>query len=85
MADKVRRETKGGTYDMHWAYRMSVSEFEALLLSDTATQITNLEAVISAWRCCFNPRLKQILLWCYCLSQMREVMEGNEWDVGTIW
>lgn len=46
MADKVRRESKGGAYDPHWAERMSVSEFEALLLSHTATQITNLEAAM---------------------------------------
>lgn len=55
MADKVRRETKGGAYDLRWAYRRSVSEFEALLLSDTAARMTNLEAVISAWRCLLQP------------------------------
>lgn len=56
MADKVRRGTKGGAYDSRRAYRMSVSEFEALLLkSDAAAQMTNLEAVISAWRCLLQP------------------------------
>lgn len=40
---------------MHWAYRMSVSEFEALLPSDTATQISNFEAVISAWGTFLQP------------------------------
>lgn len=55
MADKVRRGTKGGAYDLRRAYRMSVSELEALLKSDAAAQMTNLEAVISAWRCLLQP------------------------------
>lgn len=55
MASKVRRETKGGAYDLRQAYRMSVSELEALLKSDAAAQMTNLEAVISAWRCLLQP------------------------------
>lgn len=34
---------------------VSQSKFEALLLAYIAPQITNLGAVIPAWRCYFNP------------------------------